>query len=152
MAVVVGTQLSVFAADMKHIDVELMLVTEHSKVPVVVAPLVVDLEGELIVLEGVLLVLVVLVAVLRVLEEESDCVVVETGVDEGAVVDFVVVLAVDFPVLLGMFFPVVDESVVFGVALLLKSYFPLVTSYLLQSCKNQIAPKVASSCPQPLLR
>src|ERR1700728_795614 len=37
MAVTVGMQLCVFPAEMKHIDVDFVVVTEHNRVPVVIA-------------------------------------------------------------------------------------------------------------------
>jgi hypothetical protein len=161
MAVTVGMQLCVFPAETKHIDVGFVVVTEHNRVPVVIASVVAVVVEAVVVLEVVLSLVVeeTVVDEAVVLSEEVVVLsaVVLAAALEGVVVVFAVVLAVVAAlVVFAVVFAVVESaSVVVAAAaasvvsaLFLKSSFPSATSSW-HYFANHIAPTAASVSSHP---
>jgi len=149
MAVTVGMQLCVFPAETKHIDVDFVVVTEHNRVPVVIAAVVAVVVEAVVVLEVVLSLVVEEAVVLEAVvlsEVVVLSVVVLAAALEGVVVVLAVVLAVVAAlVVFAVVFAVVESDSVVS-ALLLKSSFPSATSSW-HSFANHIAPKAVSHPP-----
>jgi hypothetical protein len=161
MAVTVGMQLCVFPAEMKHIEVDFVVVTEHNRVPVVIASVVAVVVAAVVVLEVVLSLVVEETVVLEEAVVLSEVVVLSAVVLaaalEGVVVVFAVVLAVvSALVVFAVVFAVVESASVVGAAaaasvvsaLLLKSSFSSATSSW-HSFANHIAPTAASVSSHP---
>lgn len=160
MAVTVGMQLCVFPAETKHIDVDFVVVTEHSRVPVVIASVVAVVVEAVVVLEVVLSLVVEEAVVDKVVVLSEEVVVLSAVVLaaalEGVVVVFADVLSVVASLVVFAVFAVVESaSAVVAVAaavvvsaLLLKSSFSSATSSW-HSFVNHIAPAAASLSSHP---
>jgi len=158
IAVMVGMQVTVVPPCIEHADVDFMLVTEHTSVPVVEPAVVCVLLSVLEVL--VVLSVVVVDDGVAVVEEaaadaEVESKVVCAAVLEGSLVVVAsVVFAVVFPVVFVVVFAVVFALVEDGVsvdesALFFKSSLSSAPVSSLQSRANHTAPTVASALEHP---
>lgn len=152
IAVTVGVQVTVVPACIEHADVDFVLVTMQTSVPVADAAVVV-----------VLSVLEVLVVLSVVVVEEGDVVVEEAAADaevesevvvaaavEGSLVVVAsVVFAVVSPVVLAVVFALVEDPDSVVSALFFKSSLSSVPVSSLQLRANHTAPTVAPASEQP---